>query len=178
MCFNAAKSWFLGWYNEEGKNGHELILPELGNWEGRLTGIDAYLNNENYNDQKYKVVLKIETSEEESTEFPDLYVMFNRKQGVNSEVQGFPDKVNIVSQFREAGAQSWVEASLDEKPGSNIFRQPNFDNTGFDLVVQVCYVIFDNPFPDYAKVIVYLDNDKNRLECEDPNPTLSRLHWN
>lgn len=178
MCFNAAKSWFLGWYSEPDKDGHVLVEPKLGNWEGRLTGIDAYLNNENYNDEDYKVVLKIQTDEEESSDYPDLYVMYNRKQGINSEVQGFADKVTIVSQYREAGAQSWVEGSLDASAGSNFFRQSNFDNTGLDLIIQVCYIIEDNPYPDYAKVIVYLDNEKNKLECDDPSPSLSRLNWN
>lgn len=178
MCFNAAKSWFLGWYSEDGKDGHELIQPKLGNWKGRLTGVDAYLNNANYNDQDYKVVLKIETQEEDSEEYPDLYVMYNRKQGINAEVQGFEDKVTIVSQFREAGAQSWVEGSLDGSPGNNVFQQSNFDNTGLTLIIKVCYTIEDGPNPDFAMVLVYLDNDKNQLECHDPNPTLSRINWN
>ena len=47
MCFNAAKSWYTGWYTEAGKEGHEDLnhFDTPGQWwKGKLVGIDDYLN--------------------------------------------------------------------------------------------------------------------------------------
>lgn len=165
MCFNAAKSWYLGWYNDTDKQGHDLIQPMSRSWAGQLTGIDAYNKNAEYTDDLFRVVLKIETTHEQTQDFPDLYVMYNRKQGVNKEVQGFGDKVTVVSQEREAATQSWLIATLDNDDGTDTFRLPNFDGTGLDLVIKVCDLVYEHPSPDYAQVVVYLDDNEHRLEC-------------
>lgn len=165
MCFNAAKSWYLGWYNDPNKQGHHLIQPTSSSWSGMLTGIDAYNNNRDYTDELHRVVLKIETANELTQQFPDLYVMYNRKQGVNKEVVGFGDKVTVVSQEQESAAQSWLVATLDNDDGTDTFRQSNFDGTGRDLVIKVCNLVYEHPSPDYAQVLVYLDDNQNRLDC-------------
>lgn len=146
-------------------------------WAGRLTGIDEYIHNKDYSDQEYKVVLKIETNNEDEDAFPDLYVMFNRKQGVNKSVQGFGDKVNIVTQANEWGTQSWLVDTLDDDDGTDTFRQSNFDDSDLDLVVKVCGLVYEHPMPDYARVLVYLDDDKQRLDCESAFPNTPVVQW-
>jgi len=178
MCFNGAKSWYLGWYNDTKKQGHQLIHPiEQGGWSGKLVGVDAYLHNDNYRDDDYKVVVKVETTDEDTVMFPDLYIMYNRKEGVNGQVQAFGDTITVVSQSEEFGTQSWLNATLIDEEGSDAFRVENFDNSGLDLVIQVCQVIFEYPMPDYAGIIIYLDDGKRQLECESALPSLPMIDW-
>ena len=91
MCFNAVKSWWLGWYSEPGKEGHEYLysMDKPGEfWRGKLVGIDDYLNDK-FDEKEHKVILRIG---------PVLFMMFNRKKGVNDGVQSYGDKVVIVKQ--------------------------------------------------------------------------------
>lgn len=169
MCFNGAKSWYLGWYNDDEKQGHQLVRPLEGSWSGKLTGINDYIHSSSYNDQEFKVVLKIEALHETTVDYPDFYVMFNRKEGMNKGVQGFGDMVTVVSQHKEWGAQSWLDGTLDGANGSNTFRHQNFDDSGFPLVIQVCDITFNSVTLDYATVIVYLDADGYRLSCDNVN---------
>jgi hypothetical protein len=167
MCFNGAKSWWLGWYSETGKEGHEEVSPAVNSWEGKLVGIDDYITNNGFDDSNHRVILKVKT-ESTSSAFPDLYVMFNRKKGVNAEVAGFGDTVTVVSQFKEAAAQSWLIATLDAT--TDTFWNADFDGSGSNLVVQVCEIVYGTP--DYARVIVYLQGT-NALSCTTPSPTVS-----
>lgn len=108
MCFNGAKSWYFGWYSDH----HKAIDPRNGHWNGKLVGIDDYLKKQTSKNE-HTVVAKIGT----------LFVMYNRKEGINSEVAGDGDTVTIVEQ---AGPQqqSWKRAALTES--STPFRQRNW----------------------------------------------------
>jgi hypothetical protein len=150
MCFNGAKSWYFGWYSDR----HKAIDPRNGHWNGKLVGIDDYLKKQTSKNE-HTVVAKIGT----------LFVMYNRKEGVNSEVAGNGDTVTIVEQ---AGPQqqSWKRAALTES--STPFRQRNWGGTNKDLVIQVCERRFGTP--DYATVLVYLEGSSNP-SCADAEQT-------
>lgn len=155
MCFNGAKSWYLGWYSDR----HVAINPRNGPWNGKLVGIDDYLNEQTSRNE-HTVVAKIGT----------LFVMYNRKEGVNSQVAGDGDTVTIVEQ---AGPkqQSWKRAALTE--GSTPFRERNWGGTNKNLVIQVCERT--SGAPDYAKVLVYLEGSSNptctSTDAGQTNPT-------
>jgi len=60
MCFNAAKSWFTGWYTEAGKEGHQDLnfFDTPGQWwKGKLVGIDDYLNDM-FDENEHRVVAR------------------------------------------------------------------------------------------------------------------------
>jgi hypothetical protein len=42
MCFNAAKSWKLGWYEDKAV----IVSPSTSSWSGRLMGISDYDHRE------------------------------------------------------------------------------------------------------------------------------------
>ena len=88
MCFNGAKSWFFGWYSERG--GHVEIQDS---WHGKLAGIHAYLENET-TEGEHSVVARVGPSTTDN----HLYLMFNRKEGVNDGVAGDGDMVTVVEQ--------------------------------------------------------------------------------
>lgn len=71
MCFNAAKSYFSGWYSEPGKDGHMDFggADTAGEWWlGNLVGVDDYLNDL-FDEDQYRMVLRTKGG---------LYAGFNR----------------------------------------------------------------------------------------------------
>ena len=166
MCFNAAKSYATGWYSDN--NGHLDLTPTKGSIE--LVGIDDYVNGKfdakvdaDGNNQQAAVILRLQRSNG-----PDFYLMFNRKQGINSQVPTAANKVTIISQENVFKSQSWFQVALYEKSEPRRFKE--WDGT-FDLVVEVCGRVRGRPF--YARVIFYMDDGVNSITCDDPPHTLA-----
>ena len=154
-CFNGAKSWFFGWYSDR----HAEINP-VTSWEGKLVGIDDYLNNQiPAKSLDFHVIVKI----------GDLFMMYNRKEGVNAQVTEKGDMVTIVAQSGE-NQQSWLLGGFSEE--TDEFRSYNWEKKGNDLVIKVCDRVSGTP--DYARVIVFLDDRINTLSCSaSQSPTVS-----
>lgn len=145
-----AKSWFLGWYS----NRHATINPTSSSyWHGKLVGVDDHVKGQTKKGEHH-VVAKIGTN---------LFLMYNRKEGVNSEVVGDPDKVTVVEQEGEQ-QQSWKLAALDT---DQVYRKNNWKGTTA-LVVKVCER--KSGKPDYARVLVYTEEGKIPT-CSDPLTT-------
>ena len=130
MCFNAAKSWYSGWYSDDvGKEGHQDLthFDTPGQWwKGKLVGIDVYLNDV-FDENQHQVVMRISMG---------LYMMFNRKKGMNSGVKAYGDQVVVVQQWGKGG-KSKVLATLDEENDAFTFSNEFYE---FDIVVKVCDV--------------------------------------
>ncbi|KAL3811578.1 hypothetical protein ACHAXA_006863 [Cyclostephanos tholiformis] len=94
-CFNAVKSWNLGWY----KTRHHVYNVADGMWNGRLIGQVDYMNG---NDSTSKVVLKLNTTG--ST--VDWYVMFNRIKTGTADMGS--NKVVIVKREDEFDSSFYV----------------------------------------------------------------------
>ena len=107
QCYNAAKSWQIGWYNS-----HKIVVDprQSASWEGNIIGIADFSRN----DFNRPVVVKIETST--ST---DLFVGFNRAIGANRQNLEADDEVTVVETGRNGDriSQSWLQATL--KAGEN-----------------------------------------------------------
>jgi hypothetical protein len=145
MCFNGAKSWYFGWYSDR----HKAIDPRNGHWNGKLVGIDDYLKKQ-MSKNEHTVTAKIGT----------LFVMYNRKEGVNSKVTGNGDTVTIVKQ---AGPQqqSWKRAALLLTVKLGRHKQGSRHSS-----------VFEPRFgaPDYVTVLVYLEGSSNP-SCADAGQT-------
>jgi len=154
-CFNGAKSWWFGWYSDR----HTTITPTSGSMRLNMLSINDYLNGEATSDDQYTVARIVGQNE------IDLFVMYNRAEGVNSEVGGYKDQVTIVHQSGKS-KQSWIDAGLSEK-GTSEWRKHNWNGSGKTLVIKVCNIV--SGAPDYARVIVYLQG-VNYLSCDTPDP--------
>lgn len=128
-CFNAAKTYELGWYSEY--NG--ITNPTSSAFRGSLVGINDVVNDEVSSDQF--VAVKIADSGE-----TNLFMMYNRVEGVNKflEIQYYRDKVVVVKQ-RKDGRQSWVMAVLDK---GDTYTKNNWAGSGNALKIKVCLPIF------------------------------------
>jgi hypothetical protein len=157
MCFNGPKSWALGWYSE----GHVTASP--GNWQGKLVGVDDIVKANGFDKAVHTSILKLPT---QSSAYDDFYLMYNQAKGVNAGVVQHGDKVTIVSTSC-LSCESTLLASLNENDdGAHTFA--NWDGTN-DLVVQVCERA--SGAPDYARVIVYLNDGNNDLTCSTTSPS-------
>lgn len=152
-CFNGAKSWWFDWYSDR----HIEVTPTSGSMRLNMLSINDYLNGEANSDDQYTVARIVGDDE------IDLFIMYNRAEGVNSQVSGHRDQVTIVRQSGES-QQSWFEAGLSEE---EIWTKHNWNGSGNTLVIQVCNVVSGTP--DYARVIVYLQG-VNDLSCDTPDP--------
>jgi len=151
-CFNAAKSWWSTWYSDL----HIEIAPTSGSMVLNMVGIDDYLQGQATRGA-HNTVARISGPNE-----TDLYVMYNRAEGVNSEVLGHRDEVTIVQQNGKA-RQSWLKAGLSLDNGvESQWTKHNWNGSNNTLVVQVCDMIMGTP--DYARVIVYLQG-VNDVSC-------------
>ena len=123
MCFNAAKNWYLGWYDDS----KELFDPKLTDWIGTMVGIADYENNPN----NRPVVLKIETGT-----LTDQLIAFNRAIGINRENDQADDEVTVVETGRngEQFSQSWLKASLKQ---GETYKYEDWASTGQALEITV-----------------------------------------
>ena len=73
MCFNAAKSWQLGWYTDR----HAEFQPELGHTQVyTMVGVSEYSNSSD----SYAVIVKLSSSSNIG-----YYIGYNRRSGINSD---------------------------------------------------------------------------------------------
>jgi len=151
MCFNAAKSWYSNWYSDR----HLTVEPKtLGlAWNGRLAGIDDFLNGLVTEDNQ-QVLMRVVGKNE-----IDLFLLFNRAKGVNEDVASNINELTIVSQ-RDEHSPSIFLAGLKS---NETFRKSNWDDSGHDLVVQDCGHRREET--DYAKVRIYLTNTSEDTSC-------------
>ena len=128
-CFNAAKTYYLGWF----ANYHGDATPTANGFGGTLVGINDAGNDE-ISPGEY-VTMKI--SDAGAT---DLFLMYNRVEGVHKflEDNTYRDKVVVVEQ-ETSDEQSWVRAILDE---GEVYTQSNWAGTGNALKIKVCENIF------------------------------------
>lgn len=107
MCFNGAKSWQIGWYNDRKVMlNPKTALAGNANWGTMVTlvGVADYQNIANI-----PVVLKLETDTVD-----DYFVAFNRATGINSDNKEADDQVTVVLTGKngESAAQSRLKATL------------------------------------------------------------------
>lgn len=101
MCFNAAKSWQLGWYSDRA-----LTIDASVNriYEGELAGIveDPFTGD-------IPILIKLDT-----TSSDDYYINFNRKIDFNSGTKEGANQVMITKAGAEGNgySQSWLQAKL------------------------------------------------------------------
>jgi len=158
MCFNAAKSWQLGWYQDRnieislGGSKESLV------WQGKLYGVDDYENIDDIS----ALVAKIEISNDE-----DYYMMYNSKKGINVGTMNFGDKVVIVSS--NGIGKSSLQAPLGAYEN---YRISNFQNTTNNLVIEICKIT-----PIYATAMVFIESNPPPEVWHDERGTSYNCTW-
>jgi hypothetical protein len=136
MCFNAAKSWKLGWYEDRALE----ITQEMLHVDGFTGKLYAFVDYDKVPQGEY-VLLKVGTK----------YLIYNEQKGINAETQEFANTVSItdaptLDDFSDAVAALGQAGQTYE-----------FDNTDGDAVtIEVCSIeIPENGVGiDYAAVSI------------------------
>ena len=152
MCFNPAKTWYNGWF----ENHQSEVFAQNNFYDGDLVGVDDATNNRYRGGMNQDAVVKVNS--DHSSNVNDLFLMFNSKNGINSEVVGSGNRVVITEQVNDY-RQSWHVGSLGYK---EVHREKNWKN-GKDLIIKNCGSDSNN---DSVRVLVYLEG-KDSLSCDD-----------
>jgi hypothetical protein len=102
MCFNGAKSFYLGWYASRTQTLDILSVSTFSPTTITLIGISDFKAT---TAGSVYVVVKLETGA------IDYYISFNRMAGVNNETQAYPNQVLITSQ-RDNPSDSSIVSSM------------------------------------------------------------------
>ena len=132
MCFNAAKSWQLGWYDDKSSE----VKPEDGAFTGDLSAFVDYKNVPTGGN----VLIKVGTK----------YLIFNKAKGINAETQEFANAITITDMPRD-GDFSDAVGSL----GSNgaTYR---FGHSGSTAIIELCSTQ-NTGGVETAKISIYME---------------------
>ena len=150
MCFNNAKNWQFGWY----ENRHTTVSPLTDqHWNGELVSYVDYLNSAGKT-----VVLKVEGHTR------DYFIGFNRKAGINSGNME-EDAVNKVT-IHSVGT-SGIESELEAKLGiGGSFEIPDFGGGVNSVLIEVGFIDMTSD-PPIAEVSVVLWKCTSNEDCDD-----------
>mmetsp|Transcript_25370 Transcript_25370/g.42166 ORF Transcript_25370/g.42166 Transcript_25370/m.42166 type:complete len:865 (-) Transcript_25370:92-2686(-) len=132
MCFNAAKSWQLGWYADKAKE----VFPEDGYFTAFL---DAFVDYNSVSSGEY-VLLKA----------GNMFIIYNRGKGINSETQEFADTVTVTEMKRESDYSESVAALAS---GGTF----TFPYAGATAVIEICSMEISGGV-DKAKISIYMQS--------------------
>jgi len=143
MCFNAAKSWQLGWYKEKSIDV-DLTSGPHGIY------LDAFVDYDNVPVGEY-VLLKIGT----------MHAIYNKQKGMNVETQEFQDKVTI-SQMASSEDLSEAVAALSPN------EEYQFKDGDQNIHIMYCSTEAENvggSLIDKSKLMIYSDSDRPSVPC-------------
>lgn len=167
MCFNGGKSWVLGWYQDKSVSAN-LDISTNPTWNGKLIGVTNYSTDEV---SEYKVVVEVVTGNPNDATSQNYYILYNRKDGINSGVPEFGDLVTITqasliqtsSSLRE-NDRSFQVAQLTV---GQTFEISDFKSSGFGLIIKFCELNTTNN-PEYARISIYFSNNSDQCNAADP----------
>ena len=151
MCFNSAKNWQLGWYEDK----HTTVKPlHQDYWEGKLVGYAKY--NEAPADSS--VIIKVEGHNR------DFYIGFNHKVGINRQNQEMDaaNKITVHS-VGTTNRRSELEAKLGI---GESFVIPNFGGESQSILIQV-HNIDMNANPPVATISINQMKCTSDSDCDD-----------
>jgi hypothetical protein len=146
MCFNGAKHWFLGWYDDR----KQEINPRDGPWVGNVVAFVDYMSATGAD----KILLKV----------ADYYIQYNRAKGINSGTQEKRDEITVTE------ASNLVGTSESIKGLSSSSKYFVFESYGEPARVEFCKA-FTEGGADKVKVSVYLDSQGSACDgLNTPSP--------
>ena len=127
MCYNAAKNWYIGWYNDRRAILYPNNQPSTWSDTKRMVGVADY----KFNGNNFPVTMKLETGGPN-----DYFIGFNRARGINSDNDEADDEVTIVQTGSDGMgySQSWLKATLQVGESYTI---SNFDGQGKNINVKL-----------------------------------------
>uniref|UniRef100_A0A7S3QHF5 Peptidase M11 gametolysin domain-containing protein n=1 Tax=Chaetoceros debilis TaxID=122233 RepID=A0A7S3QHF5_9STRA len=163
MCYNAAKSWQIGWYADAEVDYKPTVIGNES-WTGQLVGVAQYSHADR---DGRPVTLRIDSG---STN--DYFINFNRKIGMTSQNKEGSDLVNVYEQDgngESTGNASKILKNLNE---GDEWTKANFGNSGKTLSIKVNEIVLgDESIIGYADVTICLGTCNFGSPSISPSPT-------
>lgn len=182
MCFNGAKSWLLGWYKNKSTSIKLDSDDQDAYWNGNLVGVTNYLTvsatQTQHTKHQHVVVAEIVTSDDSDDESANYYLLFNHKDGINSQVAEFGDQITITRGHFHGTGDYLNEIDASEHMGhlavGDSYTIRNYLQSEVDLIIKFCETDSDITSPTIAdvhaaKVSVYLSTGTDH--CPSPITT-------
>ena len=153
MCYNPAKNWLLGWYEDK----HTIVKPLIQNfWEGEIYGYTDHQNAGMSSDSP--IILKVEGHNKE------YFIGFDHEAHFNTRNQEI-DTANKITVHSVGTAVD--ESSLEAKLGvGEHFEIPDFGGGTHSVIVQVVDIDM-SALPPIAKVSVNLMKVSSDSDYDD-----------
>ncbi|EJK56365.1 hypothetical protein THAOC_23761 [Thalassiosira oceanica] len=172
MCYNPAKNWYLGWYDNDNENDRTEVINPIGQpntWSVTRTLVGIADWGDSQSDwgnppatTDYPVIIKLETDSSN-----DFFLGFNRARGINADNDEGDNLVTVIETGSdgEGYSQSFLRA---KKSQGGAHTLENFGGTGNDLEIVVDQINQGGSFWTATVTIGWVDcltdNDCN------PNP--------
>jgi hypothetical protein len=118
---------------------------------GRLVAFVDYLNQDLKEDDA--VLIRV----------GNMYIQYNRAKGYNAESNANQNEVTIT----EAEGNGEVSYALAGLTVGESYAYPDFDNSGYDLIIEVCDMV-ELSF-DFALLSIHLNDGRQTSVCDFPN---------
>ncbi len=150
MCYNAAKNWQIGWYEEDGdKIDFKPITGPSKFWSGTFVGIADYLHE---NREGRPVNIRIDTETDD-----DIFVHFNRAVGMNAQNKEASDQVAVYTAGKN-GENKSKSLRIGALSGGDTFKIAKFGTSSKTLTIFVTEINLTAE-PAYASVEFCLGKD-------------------
>ena len=156
-CFNPAKTWYNSWFKEH----HSVVFPLQQGYDGNLVGLDDMANNRISHDQH--AVVKVDSTDASGANSYDLFLMFNRKVGINKDVPGNIDDRIVITEQAQDGSESIQMASLGS---GESYIQRNW-HKGKSLVIKNCAVGENKTGVALSSRVLIYYKGTGELYCDD-----------
>mmetsp|Transcript_0 Transcript_0/g.1 ORF Transcript_0/g.1 Transcript_0/m.1 type:complete len:762 (-) Transcript_0:84-2369(-) len=151
-CFNANKNWLMGWYEAK-----SLELTMDVSWRGRL---HAFVDYAEVGDDDV-VIIKVGDH---------IYMQFNRARSFNAGTRELLDQVAIVYNEAYNTDSDLIDGIAADGMHPDTLRIGNFDDTGYDLVIDACTQAFGPP--DYVELSIHVDDGIQSSACDSMGDTV------
>lgn len=122
ICFNAAKTWDLGWHSK-----YQISVdPSISAFKGKLVGIA----DRNYVSSGEYIVLRLQGTSD------SVFLMYNRGKGINKDAFLYPNSVLVTRQLSAGGNSQFLDATLAKGESKVIVDDWNFQNQS--LIIHQC----------------------------------------
>ena len=157
MCFNPAKLYYFNWYRSKTID----VMPESDAIKAELIGIDDMSKRASQVRSEQKMILHLE-----STSGQNLFIMYNRKRGINKGVRGAGNKLLVTKQDGPR-TTSVLMAALDTESGRYVRYDWGGNGNGVPgktLIIETCGKSFSTTGVVSVHIRAYV-NGHTYIDC-------------
>jgi hypothetical protein len=144
-CFNGAKNWWLGWYEDR-----RVELNGNRAWTGKLAAFTDY--------DETKLGLHVV-----NVKVGGYFLQYNKVEKFNSGTTSALNVISITTLLPNGMSNLTGTIGFNLPSSVPVYHIPNFDGTNYTMVIEACDKVSGNP--DYMTLSVHLNNGIQSSYC-------------